>query len=68
MLTARLKYLLFITAISLTGGCSSIVDPIAVPLNNATLDLNKSGAIPFGTLPDTKFAIKNTGISLEKNF
>jgi len=61
-----------VTFILLLGsGCSKVVDPIAVPINNATLDLNRTKetlAMPLDLFPGAKVHLKGTKLAIEKHF
>ncbi len=52
-------------SVLLMVGCSRMIDSIAVPLNNATVDINQSSTLP---LDDATLKIKDSGVALETNF
>jgi hypothetical protein len=55
----------------LGSGCSKVVDPIVGPINNATLDLNKTEeklTMPLDLFPGAEVHLKGTKLAIEKNF
>jgi len=53
------------------SGCKEAINSIAVPVNNATVDLNQSSQtihMPLGLFPETGFKFKGTGLTMEQNF
>jgi hypothetical protein len=61
-----------VTLILLLGsGCSRVIDPIVVPINNATLDLNRTKmnlAMPLDLFPGAEVHLKGNKLAIEKNF
>jgi len=56
---------------SFCTGCSKIVDPIVVPIDNATRDLNRTKeniSMPMEIFPGAEVHVKGTKLAIEKNF
>jgi hypothetical protein len=53
------------------AGCTHEIDKIVVPINNATLDLNRSTQkidMPIDLFPDTGLKLKGSKVVIEKHF
>jgi len=61
----RVKHPVWLMSVLLMVGCSRMIDSVAVPLNNATVDINQSSTLP---LDNATLKIKDSGVALETNF
>jgi hypothetical protein len=53
------------------AGCTHEIDKIVVPINTATLDINRSTQkidMPIDLFPDTGLKLKGSNVVIEKHF